>query len=136
MGQYMEDVTDKFKAMGDRTRLKILWLLHTAKGELCVCEIMDSVDDSHSNISRHLKILKLAKLVTEKKHGKWAYFGLTPPKDKFHYNLLEALSSLPKENFSNEYKRLRLRLSLREDEMCIDGLNSQKWIRALSQLEL
>lgn len=130
----MEEFTEQFKALSDKTRLKILWLLSTAKADLCVCEIMDTIEDSHCNISRHLKILKTAKLVRENKQGKWVYFGVTAPKDPFHESLLQAVSSIPEEQFFNDAKRLKLRLSLRENEKCVDGLKSEKWVRALSLL--
>lgn len=130
----MEIYTDQFKALSDKTRLKILWLLSSAKAELCVCEIMDIIEDSHCNISRHLKILKMVKLVKENKRGKWVYFGLASPKDQFHEVLLQSVSSIPEEHLFNEAKRLKLRLSLRERGKCVNGLKSEKWARALDLL--
>jgi ArsR family transcriptional regulator len=127
----MDEIIGQFKALGDKTRLKILCLLTRAKNELCVCEIMDSIEDSHCNISRHLKILKTAGLVKEKKHGKWAYFGLVSPKSVFHRNLLNAVASVPDENFSGDIARLNLRLSIRENDKCVDGLKSIKWAQIL-----
>jgi|GEM_PF-178620 len=132
----MEEFTEQFKALSDKTRLKILYLLSSAKAELCVCEIMDTIEDSHCNISRHLKILKTAKLVKENKQGKWVYFGLARPKDTFHEALLRAVSNIPEENFFDDVKRLKLRLSLRENAKCVDGLNSEKWAKALQLLTM
>jgi len=130
----MEIYTDQFKALSDKTRLKIIWLLSSAKAELCVCEIMDTIEDSHCNISRHLKILKTVKLVKENKRGKWVYFGLASPKDPYHEALLQSVSSIPEEHFFNEAKRLKLRLSMREEGKCVNGLKSEKWARALDLL--
>jgi len=61
----MDDFVEQLKALGDETRVKILRLLSDAKVDLCVCEIMDAIEDSHSNISRQLKILRAAGLVKE-----------------------------------------------------------------------
>jgi ArsR family transcriptional regulator len=130
----MDDFVEQLKALGDETRVKILRLLSDAKVDLCVCEIMDAIEDSHCNISRHLKILKTAKLVRDGKQGKWVYFGLAAPKDQFHESVLNAVSSIPDEHFFNDSKRLKLRLSLRENEKCVDGLKSEKWARALELL--
>lgn len=127
----MGDFVEQLKALGDETRIKIVRLLSEVKVDLCVCEIMDAIEDSHCNISRHLKILKTAKLVSESKQGKWVYFGLATPKDSFHESVLNAVSSIPDEHFFNDLKRLKLRLSLRENEKCVDGLKSEKWMVAL-----
>jgi ArsR family transcriptional regulator, arsenate/arsenite/antimonite-responsive transcriptional repressor len=127
----MEQFVEQFKSLGDVTRLKIVRLLFEAGEELCVCEIMDAIQDSHSNISRHLKILKAAGFVKEKKEGKWAYCSLADPHSPSHRNLLEAVRNMSAENFANDIKRLKLRLSLRESGKCVDGLKSEKWMSAL-----
>ena len=58
----MEEFVEQAKALGDGTRLKIVRLLIEEREDLCVCEIMDALEVSHCNISRHLKILKPAGL--------------------------------------------------------------------------
>jgi ArsR family transcriptional regulator len=130
----VKNFAERFKAVGDGTRLKILWLLSMAKGDLCVCEIMDTVEDSHCNVSRHLKILKQAGFVRENRQGKWVYFGLTPPEDPFRNSVLQAVLSIPEEKFFNDARRLRLRLSLRENNKCVNGLQSEKWAKILGAL--
>ncbi len=126
----MEEFVEQFKSLGDATRLKIIRLLCEAGEELCVCEIMDAIEDSHSNISRHLKILRAAGLVKEQKEGRWAYFSLADPDSPFHKNLLQAVRNMPAENFTDDIERLKLRLSLREGEKCVDGLKSERWMSA------
>lgn len=127
----MEQFVEQLKAVGDVTRLKIIRLIMEARQDLCVCEIMDAIEDSHSNVSRHLKILRAAGLVKEKKEGKWAYFSLADPDSPFHRNLLQAVRNMPAENFTDDIGRLKLRLSLREDGKCVDGLKSEKWMATL-----
>lgn len=127
----MIEFAEQLKAIGDETRIKILRLMIEAKVDLCVCELTDAIDESHCNISRHLKILKTAKLVRESREGKWVYFGLTTPRDPFHEALLHAVSSIRDEYFFNDLRRLKLRLSLRENEKCVEGLKSRKWEFAL-----
>ena len=58
---------DVFKALGDPTRLKILECVKN--GEKCVCEIVPSTKKSQPNVSQHLKVLKNAGLVNERKDG-------------------------------------------------------------------
>ena len=56
-----------FKALGEPTRLKIIKLL--ADRELCVCDLEDIMQISQPRISQHLKVLKHAGLVNERKEG-------------------------------------------------------------------
>lgn len=131
----MDDFIERFKSLGDATRLRIIRLLCEARGYLCVCEIMDVIEDSHSNVSRHLKILRIAKLVKEKKEGKWSYYSLANPESAFHRNLLQAVRNIPGEYFTHDCERLKLRLSLRKDGKCLDGLRSGKWLAAVKLLK-
>jgi len=127
----MKEFVEQSKAMGDVTRLKMIRLFCEARQDLCVCEIMDALEVSHSNVSRHLKILKTAGFVKEKKEGRWVHFFLTEPVSPFHKNLLLAVGNMPAELFAADIERLQLRLSLREGGKCVDGLQSEKWRAAL-----
>jgi ArsR family transcriptional regulator len=64
-----------FKALADETRLRILALL--AEGELCVCDLMATLDLPQSTISRHLAYLRNAGLVEDRRQGVWMYYRLT-----------------------------------------------------------
>lgn len=69
-------IAEFYKALGDETRLTILQML---KGqEMCVCEILARLEMTQSAVSHHLKILKQAGLVTDKREGKWIYYSLNP----------------------------------------------------------
>ena len=63
------------KLVSEESRLKILCVLQ--KGEHCVCEMMEHVNLSQSLISHHLKDLKDAGIVTDKKRGLRVYYSLT-----------------------------------------------------------
>jgi len=58
---------DVFKALADPTRLKILESVRD--GERCICEIIPLTGKSQPNVSQHLKILKNAGIVNERKDG-------------------------------------------------------------------
>lgn len=66
-----------FKALSDPTRLEILDFLR--KGEKCVCEIIPYVGLIQPVVSRHLKILKDAGLVRDKKDGNRRLYSITEP---------------------------------------------------------
>ena len=127
----MKPYVEQAKALGDVTRLRIMRLICEAGQALCVCELMDALKVSHCNISRHLKILKIAGIVEEQKEGRWVHFSVANPRNLFHKNLLRAVDEMPSELFAADIERLKARLSLREDGKCVDGLNSERWKAAL-----
>ena len=67
-------LTIKFHALSDETRLRIIDLLRG--GERCVCELTDALDAAQSRLSFHLKVLKDARLVTDRREGRWSYYAL------------------------------------------------------------
>ena len=63
------------KALADETRLRILSLLNVR--EMCVCEIMVALDLTQPTASHHLGILQNARLVKDRKEGKWVFYSLS-----------------------------------------------------------
>ncbi len=63
-----------FHALSDETRLEIVRLL--SHGERCVCELQDVLDAAQSRLSFHLKTLKDAGLVSDRREGRWVYYTL------------------------------------------------------------
>lgn len=63
-----------FHALSDETRLSILKRLR--HGERCVCELTDVLDAAQSRLSFHLRVLKEAGLVTDRRQGRWMYYTL------------------------------------------------------------
>ena len=62
------------KSLADETRLKIIYLLKN--GELCACEILESIDKAQSTISHHLNIMKKEGVLSARKQGTWVYYKL------------------------------------------------------------
>jgi ArsR family transcriptional regulator len=65
-----------FHALSDETRVEIVRRL--SRGERCVCELTDALDAAQSRLSFHLKTLKTAGLVSDRKEGRWVYYSLNP----------------------------------------------------------
>ena len=63
-----------FKALADATRLRILGLLLT--GEICVCDIHESLKIPQSKASRHLAYLRRTGLVATRREGLWVHYRL------------------------------------------------------------
>ena len=65
-----------FHALSDDTRLRIVDLLRD--GERCVCELQDWLGMSQSALSFHLKTMKDAGLLSDRRQGRWVYYRLNP----------------------------------------------------------
>jgi ArsR family transcriptional regulator len=63
-----------FHALSDETRLAIIDMLEG--GERCVCELQDTLEAAQSRLSFHLRVLKDAGIVTDRREGRWSYYEL------------------------------------------------------------
>ena len=77
----IDELENVFKALADKTRLRILALL--GNNEVCVCHIHDSLGLPQPTVSRHLAYLRKSGLVAARRDGVW-----------MHYQLSRALSPL------------------------------------------
>jgi len=102
----MEHITQLYKALSDKTRLRILLLL--VHGELCVCDLMAILDEPQSKVSRHLAFLKKSNLIKSKRIGVWMYYSLKEWTDGFYTAQIkcmrEKLSHL--KQFSMDIKKM------------------------------
>jgi len=71
----MRDRLDVLKALADETRLRALCALRG--GELCVCQLIALLELAPSTVSKHLSILRAARLVESRKEGRWIYYRLS-----------------------------------------------------------
>jgi ArsR family transcriptional regulator len=72
----LADRAQLFQAFSDETRLSVLEMLRG--GERCVCELQDALDAAQSRLSFHLRVLREAGLVQDRKEGRWSYYALNP----------------------------------------------------------
>ena len=63
------------KALGDENRIRILMALNGG-AELCVCQLIDMLQLAPSTVSKHLFILRNARLIMGRKEGRWMYYRL------------------------------------------------------------
>lgn len=100
MSDPFADRAEIFKALADKTRLHILALL--AAEELCVCELVALFDLTQPSISQHLRKLRQAGLVKERKTAQWVFYAL----DGSAFPLIEEIvRALP--DVSEEIARLQ-----------------------------
>ena len=69
-----ERAIELFHALSDETRLEIIELL--GRGERCVCDLTDALDAAQSRLSFHLRVLKDAGIVRDRKDGRWVHYEL------------------------------------------------------------
>ena len=65
-----------FRALGDPARVRIVNLLSTADGPVCVCELIEPLGLTQPTVSHHLKKLTDAGLLDREQRGRWAYFSV------------------------------------------------------------
>jgi ArsR family transcriptional regulator len=68
-----------FRALADRTRLRVLNLL--GDDEVCVCFLAEILQTSQPSISRHLAYMKRAGIVGARRDGKWMHYRIVEPPD-------------------------------------------------------
>jgi ArsR family transcriptional regulator len=110
----MKQLLSVFKALSDETRLRIVKLLEN--GELCVCHMVAAVDMSQSRISFHLKILKEAGLVKDRREGKWMHYRLNES-DLFKRHLFLFIAErVSEEETATDRQRLEAFIASRPQE--------------------
>lgn len=80
-------LADLFKLLGDPTRVRLLFALLEA-GELCVCDLAETVEVPESSVSHALRLLRTAGVVRNRREGRMIYYSL----EDAHVRLLLDLS--------------------------------------------
>ncbi len=96
----MKKLVNFFKAIGEETRYKILIML--IKEEMCICELIEELKLSQSAVSHHVKILKQANLVNDRRNGKWIFYSINKEGFEAHLKSLQVKLVRMVENY--EYK--------------------------------
>ena|SRR5436190_1609940 len=104
------DIEDLFKALADRTRLRLISLI--GDSEVCVCYLVEILKISQPKISRHLAYLRRAEIVKARREGKWMHYRLTEPPDEHAAHIFREVRDSLSEH--REFRRDRQRL----DRLC------------------
>jgi len=100
----MDELISLFKALSDETRLRILKLLE--EGELCVCDIVAALDMVQPKVSFHLKVLKDAGLLKDRKQGKWVHYTIYDSDIFKRFLVLSVSERIPAEAVKEDQERL------------------------------
>ena len=96
-GAAIDELENVFKALADKTRLRILGLLEN--NEVCVCHIHDSLGLPQPTVSRHLAYLRKSGLVVVRRDGVWMHYqvsrSLSPVVQDIIAAAVKAVQQLP-----------------------------------------
>jgi len=101
-----EELERLFQALGDRTRLRLLNLL--GDGEVCVCFLVEVLDEPQPKVSRHLAYLRGAGLVATRRDLKWVHYRITPPAHPAALRVFETVLATLREDREMQRDRLSL----------------------------
>jgi len=72
----LTDQPELINSAGHAARLRLLQRLRG--GEQCVCDLTEELESRQSLLSFHLRTLKDAGLVTDRRDGRWVYYAINP----------------------------------------------------------
>ena len=107
------------KALAEENRVRILLALQDH--ELCVCQIIELLELAPSTVSKHMSVLRQARLVDGRKDGRWMYYRLADESAPAEVN--EAIAWVKKSLAGNERihedsKRLKEILKIGREVLC------------------
>ena len=116
----MLDFLNITRALSDENRIRILMALR--ERDLCVCQVTAFLDLAPSTTSKHLSVLRQARLIESSKHGKWVYYHLA---DKSGSDMVKSSLNMLVENLKNHPAIMRdsehiKKVLEREDLLCAD----------------
>lgn len=94
-----------FKSLSDELRLVCLMLIQY-EGELCVCELMEALEDQQPKVSRHLALLKKSGLLIDRRLGQWIFYRINPDLPSWAKAILAQTCDANIERYSENIKRL------------------------------
>lgn len=96
-----------FKALADRTRLRLLNLI--GDDEICVCFFVEVLGTNQPKISRHLAYLRKAGVVSARREGKWIHYRVVEPPDEHAANVFREVRTWLRNDSSLQLDRARLK---------------------------
>lgn len=102
----METIESTFRALSDKTRLRILGILGGA--ETCVGDLVEVLGVSQPVASRHLAYLRRAGLVEVRRQGLWAFYSVAPAEGGFRTQVLACVDACLQESAQMAADQIRI----------------------------
>ena len=109
-GDSFEDLAEVYKALADKTRLHMLALV--AQEELCVCELVAVLGLSQPAVSQHLRKLRQAGLLKERKSAQWVFYRMDGTNFPLLMNIVHDLPDVREEIQFLKAQGLRVQCNL------------------------
>ncbi|BDU73188.1 ArsR/SmtB family transcription factor [Mesoterricola silvestris] len=93
MADDLRSLVEQLKAVAHPLRLRVLALL--GSGEMCVCQVAETLSVPASSVSEALRELRRAGFVSERREGRWVYVSIPDPASPLVAILLREAASLP-----------------------------------------
>jgi len=106
MDQGIYNIELLFKALADRTRLRLINLI--GEDEVCVCFFVEVLNTNQPKISRHLAYLRKAGVVSARRDGKWIHYRIVEPPDEHAANIFREVRTWLKNDSGMQNDRTRL----------------------------
>jgi len=115
----MRNLMAVLKALADENRVRVLMALQPE--ELCVCQIVELLGLAPSTVSKHMAILKQARLVDSRKEGRWMFYRLAEddvPVEATEITSLVARLFADDPQSREDAKQLKRIRKMDRDELC------------------
>ena len=115
----MRELMTVIKALADENRVRVL--LAVQGRELCVCQIVELLGLAPSTVSKHIAILRQARLVDSRKEGRWMFYRAADADSPVEAREIAAVVSrllVGNSEAGEDAKRLRQILKMGRDELC------------------
>lgn len=114
----MFDFMTAMKALSDPNRVRILCVL--VGQELCVCQLIEMLGLAPSTVSKHLAVLRQARLLEDRKEGRWMYYRHPDRPSPLAKDILKLLrSSLSADELIQvDRERVQKILCMDKEELC------------------
>ena len=106
MDQGIYNIELLFKALADRTRLRLINLI--GEDEVCVCFFVEVLNTNQPKISRHLAYLRKAGVVSARRDGKWIHYRIVEPPDEHAANIFREVRTWLKNDPDMQNDRTRV----------------------------
>ena len=106
MDQGIYNIELLFKALADRTRLRLINLI--GEDEVCVCFFVEVLNTNQPKISRHLAYLRKAGVVSARRDGKWIHYRIVEPPNEHAANIFREVRTWLKNDPDMQNDRTRL----------------------------
>jgi ArsR family transcriptional regulator len=106
MGNKNYSIELLFKALADRTRLRLINLMGDT--EVCVCFFVEVLKINQPKISRHLAYLRRVGVVSARRDGKWIHYRIVEPPDSHAANIFREVRTSLENDPSMQSDRARL----------------------------